>query len=218
MIIEPYRWYKTPIQLIDRVSIDTITIRVERPASYKFLAGQYAIVRTYVTDDKFLVRQYSFSSPPSANWLEFTIQREPGGEVTTWLHDHARVGDVMEISQSFGHFTFLDASRPLLFIAGRVGIAPFMSYLREQPRDNLHMLYSVQAADQVCFRDEIAGISTVIETSRQPRIDRALLAEHVINQPIVYICGSRQFTEAISAHLASLGLPAQDIRRELFTL
>lgn len=218
MIIEPYRWHKTRITSIDTVSIDTITIRVERPTGYTFSAGQYAIVRTYVRADKFLVRQYSFSSPPSADWLEFTIQKEPGGEVTTWLHAHAQVGDTMEISQSYGHFTFESMDRPLLFIAGRVGIAPFMSHFRETRANNIQVLYSVQNDDQICFNDELKDIATFVVTSRQPRINRDILSTFIGSRPVVYICGSRQFSEAMQSHLAELGVKPEDIKRELFTL
>ena len=218
MIIEPYRWHQTRIQQIDIVSANTITVRIARPEGYTFSAGQYAITRTYVRPDKFLVRQYSFSSPPDADWLEFTVQKETGGEVTTWLHEHARIGDMMEVSQSYGHFTFERIDRPLLFIAGRVGIAPFMSYLRGSHSSPIHILYSVETNDQICFWDEIQDITTTIVTSEQPRIDRDLLATYVQNQPVVYICGSRLFSEAMQAHLASLGVPPEDIRRELFTL
>lgn len=218
MIIEPYRWHQTQITRIDRVSTDTIAIRAERPAGYAFSTGQYAITRTYVRADKFLVRQYSFSSPPGADWIEFTIQKEPSGEVTTWLHEHAQVGDILEISQSYGHFTFEHADRPLLFIAGRVGIAPFMSYLRGAHDKQVHILYSVETKDQVCFWDEIQDITTLVITSVRPRISRDLLASYIDNHPVVYICGSRLFSEAMQAHLADLGVPPSDIKRELFTL
>lgn len=218
MIIEPYRWHQTHILRIDIVARDTIAIRIERPEGYTFSAGQYAITRTYVRADKFLVRQYSFSSPPDADYIEFTIQKEPGGEVTTWLHEHARVGDMMEISQSYGHFTFEHVDRPLLFIAGRVGIAPFMSYLREKQLPDTRLIYSVETSDQACYQDEIGEITTLVVTSEQPRINQTLLTEYTANRPVVFICGSRQFAEAMQTHLALLGLPPEDIRRELFTL
>lgn len=218
MIIEPYVWHKTHIQKINRLNADTIVIRIERPEGYAFSAGQYAITRTYPSPQKFLVRQYSFSSPPSAKWLEFTVQKEPGGEVSTWLFEHAALGDMMEISQSYGHFVFEETSRPMLFIAGRVGLAPFMSYLREAPRSDIHILYSVEKPEQICYWEEIKHITTSVTTAIQPRIDQEMLASHIVDHPIVYICGSRQFSEAMQAHLSQLGVPPSDIKRELFTL
>lgn len=218
MIIDPYRWHQTTVTDITHITPDTLTLRVKRPEKYSFRAGQYAIVRTYLTPEKFLVRQYSFSSPPSADWLEFTIQKEPGGEVTSWLHEHAAVGDHMEISQSYGNFTYEQSARPLLFVAGRVGIAPFMSFIREHHTNLVHLIYSVGTREQICFWDEIADFTTAVITSEQPRIDRALLAGYIADHPVVYICGSRQFSEAIQAELVALGIPSTDIKRELFTL
>lgn len=218
MIIEPYRWYRTTVTEMKRVSSDTFTLRIERPSGYEFRAGQYAVVRTYVSKERFLVRQYSFSSPPSADWIEFTIQHEPDGEVTSWLDEHARKGTMLEISQSFGNFTYEPSPRPLLFIAGRVGIAPFMSYLREHSDKNVHVVYSVNTREQACFWDELAPITTLVVTSEQNRIDQSLLASHITNKPIVYICGSRQFAESMQQHLSQLGVTPSDIKRELFTL
>lgn len=218
MIIEPYTWHQTHITDITHVTHDTITIRVNKPAGYRFSAGQYSITRTYISSSHFLVRQYSFSSPPSAEWLEFTVQREVGGEVTTWLHEHAQIGDMIEISQSFGNFRFEDSRRPLLFIAGKVGIAPFMSYIRQHNVHDIRVIYSVETKNQVCFWDELRDITTLVVTSEQSRIDKELLRAHTTDNPIAYICGSRQFAEAMQSHLAALGMSPQDIRRELFTL
>ncbi len=219
MIIEPYEWHDSEITEIARASINTITVRIRRPAAYGFAAGQYAIVRAHLDHDVRLMRQYSFSSSPSVAWLEFTIQHEPGGDVTTWFHEQAQVGDILQISQPFGNFTYPSTTRPLLFIAGRVGIAPFMSYLRERgSAGNVHVIYSVRTDEETCFWDELRGVTTRVISSAQQRIDKALLAPYTDNKPIAYICGSRQFAEAMQAHLSKLGLPPEDIRRELFTL
>lgn len=191
---------------------------MSKPTGYHFSAGQYAIVRVYVSTSSFLVRQYSFSSPPSADYLECTIQREPGGDVTTWLFGHAKVGDALELSQSFGNFTFVPDNRPKLFIAGRVGIAPFMSYLREYNAYDTPIIYSMRDVSETCYWTEIESQTTRIITSEQPRIDQRLLAQNVVGAPVVYICGSRQFAEAIQLHLLEIGVKASDIKRELFTL
>lgn len=218
MIIEPYTWHTTEITDIISVARNTIAIRVRKPTGYSFIAGQYAIVRTYTSPSRFLVRQYSFSSSPSADYIEFTIQREDGGEVTTWLHQHASVGDSMQISQSFGNFTLRQSSRPLLFIAGRIGIAPFMSFVREHTVHQAHIIYSVRSKEETCYWDEIEPFTTRIITSERPRINPDLLIQHIGGAPIVYLCGSRQFAEAMQGYLSDLGVSSGDIRRELFTL
>lgn len=222
MIIEPYAWSKVKIETIHPASIDTIFLTITRPSGYNFRAGQYAIIRLLGSDGRTTMRQYSFSSAPHDTHIEFTIQKEPGGEVSTWFFDMARPGDEIEISQAFGNFVRdPDMTRPLLFIAGRVGIAPFMSILRDNdsPTENISLMYSVSTQTQVCFESELLKIKTdIFVTQTGRRITREVIASHLTNSPIVYLCGSRQFVEAMQTHLQALDVPASDIRRELFTL
>lgn len=220
MIIDPYTWQHFVIEDKVRAASDTIAIRFKRPAGYVFRAGQYAIVRTTVGEGRQLIRQYSFSSAPEDEMIELLIQREPSGEVSNWFFDEAKLGDTIELSQPFGGFT-LDPSetRPVLMIAGRVGIAPFLSMLREGHKRSITLLYSVRSENQLCFPGLLERFdSNIIVTERSPRIDKTLLAPMLEKRPQVYICGSKQFVDAIASYLHSNGVSDKDIRRELFTL
>lgn len=222
MIIEPYQWHTVAIKELQAASADTVSIMLERPEGYAFRAGQYTIFRFASREGQRVMRQYSFSSAPAAPYLECTIQREPGGEASEWLFARVQQGDTLEISQPFGSF-FLSpqTNRPLLFIAGRVGIAPFMSLIREheEEKQNISVLYSVHTADQICFRDELSALSTIFFITRSSgRISRESIAPHIASHPIVYLCGSRSFVEAMQQHVSSLGVAPEDIKRELFTL
>lgn len=222
MIIDPYQWQQVRIQEITSASADTLRLSLTRPAGYRFKAGQYTVVR-FKPNGRTIMRQYSFSSAPDDDRLECTIQREPGGEASEWLFRHAGAGDNIEISQPFGHFVWnRHTRRPILFIAGRIGIAPFMSMIRDhagKKKQHIRVLYSVYTEQQVCFREELQPLETqIIVTGKNERIDPTVIAPLVRDHPIVYICGSRRFVEGMQLHLASLDVPPQDIRRELFTL
>ena len=221
MIIDPYQWYEVTIRDIASASKDTITLSLERPQNYRFKAGQYTIFR-FKPQGRTIMRQYSFSSPPESTYIECTIQREPGGEASEWFFRGASPGDTIEISQAFGNFVWdRHGTRPILFIAGRVGIAPFMSMIRDHAgqKQHLRVLYSVYSQDQVCFESELAELHTkIVVTGKNERIDQSTIEPFVSDHPIVYICGSRRFVEGMQEHLASLGVPPSDVRRELFTL
>ena len=171
-------------------------------------------------DGRQLIRQYSFTSAPADDMLELLIQREPNGAVSNWFYDEAKPGDIVELSQPFGSFTLEPVGvRPVLLIAGRVGIAPFISMLREQQRKDLSLLYSVRTEDQVCFPDLLAQHDTkTIITAHKPRIDQTLLGPLLENKPLVYLCGSKQFVDAVMRYVLENGTPEHDVRRELFTL
>ena len=216
MIIDPYTWHKLTIDEVVPVAEATVAIRAKKPAGYVFRAGQYAVVRVNGT----LLRQYSFASHPGDDRLEFIVQYEPEGQVSSWFYNFAKPGDEIEISQAFGNFTLEPHSkRPILLVAGRVGIAPFMSFLRERPQRPVQLLYSVRNDSQVVCPDEIATFQPhIVTTATLPRISVHTIKPMLAGNPIVYICGSKQFVDAIASLAQKSGVDPRDIRRELFTL
>lgn len=221
MIIDPYLWHRCRIQDIARTASDTVTVRLQRPAGYQFRAGQYAVVRVTTSDGKSYMRQYSFSSAPADENLELLVQHEPSGAATTWFCDTAAPGDTLEISQPFGNFTLESVSRkrPVLLIAGRVGIAPFISMLRDKKHCKLSVLYSVRTDAQICFPELLKqNRATIIRTETSPRISTIFLKKMIADRPLVYVCGSKQFVDSMAAMLYELDIPPEDVKRELFTL
>ena len=220
MIIDPYTWHEFVIEEKIEAASDTVAVRFKRPAGYQFRAGQYAIVRVKTDEGRQLIRQYSFASAPDDDTLELLVQREPSGIVSNWFYSDAQPGDTVELSQPFGGFTLESVGkRPVLLVAGRVGIAPYLSMLREAYRANLALLYSVRTDDQICFPDLLKQHHTeIVITAHTPRIDKALLGPLLEEQPLVYLCGSKQFVDAVMGYVVENGIPESDIRRELFTL
>lgn len=215
MIIDPYTWSLVTIESIDHITDDTLRIRLAKPDGYQYYAGQYAIIRV-----QHLMRQYSFTSQPSEDYLDLLIQREPNGAVTGWFHDVAKPGDTMDISQAFGNFTLPeDRSIPLLFVAGRVGVAPCISLILAGHGYDAQLLYSVRTASQICYPDLMSQISaSIFVTNDGQRIDEVSIRSHLRPDQVIYLCGSKRFVDGISQLLASLDVPAASIKRELFTL
>lgn len=220
MIIDPYTWSRHQIETITRVTNDTVAVGFKRPTSYHFRAGQYAVVRATMPNGTQLIRQYSFSSAPDDESLELLIQKEPEGIVSSWFFETAVYGDEVELSQPLGNFTLEKTdSRPLLLIAGRIGVAPFISMMRDKKRRKLSVLYSVRNADQVCFPELLEQFrATIIQTDTSPRISAKFLEKLVQDNSTVYICGSKQFVDSMSFLLTGLNISPNDIKRELFTL
>ena len=222
MIIDPYAWHRLPIQHLALVAEDTLSVRVARPKAYRYSAGQYAVVKAPVNGMP-LLRQYSFASAPDNDFLEFLIQREPGGAVSNWFHDVAKLGEYIEISQPLGSFTAPTDSRALILIAGRIGVAPFISIIRDhlssQNSRSLTLLYSARGNEQFCYPELYESIPSILfDTKSSERISTTLLKTHITGHPWVYICGSKQFAEGIQLMLIEAGLPPEYIKRELFTL
>src|SRR5690349_18201893 len=72
---------------------DTKTFVLQPPASWRgHRAGQYTTIEAEV-DGVRLRRCYSISSAPGDPWVAITVKRLPGGRVSGWLHERARIGD-----------------------------------------------------------------------------------------------------------------------------
>ncbi|PTR33951.1 hypothetical protein C8J98_102138 [Luteibacter sp. OK325] len=104
------------------------------PAS---LPGQHLPVRLHLDGRRDpVLRMYTLSSAPGDRRLRISVKRE--GLASSHLHDHVRVGDLIEARAPGGAFT-IDAAvrRPAVFIAAGVGITPALAMVRHIVREGL---------------------------------------------------------------------------------
>jgi benzoate/toluate 1,2-dioxygenase reductase component len=217
MIIDPYTWHKVSIVSLSRLSESLLLVTVTKPENYLFTAGQYVIARITV-DGHTLLRQYSFVSTPGDSSIELLIKLEPQGVVSHWFFETAQVGDALGLTQSFGSFITVNKASHLM-IAGGVGIAPFISMLRNDKNLDQKVLYAERNESSLCFVELLdeRHASYFISSSSQA-IDEKSLKPYIKTDQVIYVCGSKRFVDGISTHLVGLKVPANTIRRELFTL
>ena len=102
-------------------------IRVERPRSFRFAAGEFVMVSLPDTPK----RAYSISSGPYDDWIEFYSIKVPDGPLTSKLQ-HIKVGDDLEVNtKPTGTLILanLELGGHLVLMASGTGIAPFISLL-----------------------------------------------------------------------------------------
>ena len=218
MIIDPYTWQKSQIIKLTKLTNELVSVTMKKPQDYTYRAGQYAIFRLQVNGIG-VIRQYSFISAPAYDHIELLVQLEVGGVASHWFFDEARDGDELEVSQAFGNFTVQDKSQPLLLIGGRVGIAPFISILRDDNLLKQVTLYAVRNESELCYRsllDEHGAF--YFASSADERIDEKTLVPYLKNNPLIYLCGSKRFVDDIFLKLKNLGIPTNQIKRESFTI
>jgi ferredoxin-NADP reductase len=214
---------------------DIRTFRLARPQGFDFAAGQFLAVRLR-TEGREHVRCYSISSPPEASgYLEISVKRQ--GLVSGALHATVRPGSLLTVRPPAGAFRYPDDDdRPLLLVAGGVGITPLLSMLRHaaytEPSRPATLLYSVRHECDLAFRDElqllarrsprIRVICAVSRGSDAPdlypgRIDESLLRTVPdLEQSVALICGPEGLIDAVCERLAVIGVPPAQIRFERF--
>ena len=205
----------------------TFKLRLDGP--HDFVAGQHFILRLTADDGYHAQRAYSAASPPGREPLEVTVERLPGGEVSSFLHDDVDVGDTVDIRGPIGgHFAW-DASTPILGVAGGSGIAPLMSMLRAARAagrpEYMTLVVSARSRQELYYADELTGPEVrVVYTRTAPpgdargvgRLTAADLAPVVTRSQPVFVCGSPAFCDAVTMLLDSLGVASHDIRVERF--
>jgi ferredoxin-NADP reductase len=168
-----------------------------------------------------------------------TVERLDDGEVSPYLVDELRPGDMLELRGPIGGYFVWESSLggPLLLLAGGSGVAPLRSIMRHHRSIGstvpVRLLYSARSVAEVIYRQELqaAGDAAVdirfTLTREQPegwqgygrRIDQELLQEVAwppSAQPLIYACGPTAFVETAASALVALGHEPGRIRTERF--
>ena len=232
----PTGFQPLPVLAVFEESDDIRTFRMARPEGFQFAAGQFLTVKVQV-DGRPLVRCYSISSAPeSAGYLEISVKRQ--GTVSGLLHATVRPGSTLTVKGPTGKFTFPTGDhRPIVFLAGGVGITPLMSMFRHalaaHPTTPATLLFSVKNDRNIAFRHELDWLAerhpqarVAIVTSQGPfpighfggRINEDLIRRFVpeIASSIFMICGPAAMMDGMRKLLSSLGVPEAQIRHEAF--
>jgi ferredoxin-NADP reductase len=212
------------------------TFRLARPAPFTFQAGQFLTVCVQA-DGQPHVRCYSISSAPeSPGCMEISVKRQ--GLVSGTLHATLRPGSQLLVKPPAGRFTYpAGDDRPIVLIAGGVGITPLISMLRHgvaaDPGRPITLLYSARGRRELAFWEELGWtarrhpqvrvVGTVTESSqdwedRVGRIDRALISNYVPSaaHSVFLMCGPAGMIASIRESLLGLGVPEPQIRSEVF--
>ena len=220
------------IGTVTRVKEETPRVksfRIELPMWMEHLPGQHYDVRLTAPDGYQAQRSYSIaSSPLDEGEVELTIDRLDDGEVSPYFHDVVVEGDQVELRGPFASYFVWRGESPVLLVGGGSGVVPLMAILRHRrrtmPELPMALVYSVRAAEDVIYADEL-GQETILTFTRQPpadwtghtgRLDAELIASAGLEDGMVFVCGTNGFVEsAVELVLAEGGDPRQ-VRTERF--
>ncbi|HET8775573.1 MAG TPA: 2Fe-2S iron-sulfur cluster-binding protein [Thermoanaerobaculia bacterium] len=211
------------------------TFRLARPPGFTFRAGQFLMVRVPIGGNP-VVRCYSITSAPAtAGYLEISVRNQ--GEVSRHLHETLRAGATLEASGPGGAFVYPPGGRPIVLLAGGIGITPLLAMLRyglaSEPSRAITLILSAKTADQVPFLDELRTLEhrhpqfrlaiTLSSGSSDPaffsgRIDRAIIERTVPDAGACtfMICGPLPMIDEMRRVLEILAVPPEHVHFEKF--
>ncbi len=225
-----------------------LSVRVGRPASFAYHAGQSAVWSLPGGAERTL----TISSSPTEPFLEFT-KRLSSSDFSAALGTLA-LGDLVGVRGPGGTFGFPELSdgpdpaagpEPVegpvkaAFLTGGIGITPFRSILRFQADTDRHpdriFLFFNRNIDEIPFGPELEEIARKDPTFRlvhvieEPpkgwkgwtgRIRREILEDEIpdLLRRLVFVCGPPPMLAAAEVLLAKLGVDPYRVRKELFAL
>ena len=221
-----------------RSRLVTLDLR-EQP--FEFRPGQAVLIGALGYQPR---RPYSIACSPERAAETQTLELLIALETDSTLGPHlpnASPGEPIEVEGPLGTFLFpLDLPpRRLLFVAGGTGIAPLRAMvdhvLRRDPGHAISLLYSARTGDEFAFIEELRDHerrgrlelhqtvtrddSTAWAGSRG-RIGRSHF-DSVVHDPantLCFVCGPRAMVNESVSTLAGLGVPAEAIRTEAWSV
>ena len=171
----------------------------------------------------------------SSSWKNdatLTFHIKQLGDYTRTLSHALKVGDPVTVEGPYGRFDFAAHSGPQIWIAGGIGITPFLSRLEalahapHPSRQPISLFYSARTSDHALIErvqtlTHQAGIPLHLSVSGQNlALTARAICENVPNflKHTVWFCGSTGFGEAIRRGLLKEGLPSHRFHQELFEI
>ncbi|MFT5259558.1 MAG: ferredoxin-NADP reductase [Gammaproteobacteria bacterium] len=188
-----------------------------------FSAGSHIVVSM---DDE----QRSYKNPyslvrnsPDFKQYQIAVRREANGRGgSAYMHDEVEVGSQLEVGNPFNLFPVHWLAHKHLFIAGGVGITPFMAFIRDMKMTNspFELHYAVRNAKHGPFVAELVenNLKEVFIYDRGE--DQVLDFKQLLSkQPLgthVYVCGPHRMVEDVLRIAESRGWPQSAIHSEEF--
>lgn len=138
---------------------DLFSLKMTRPASFRFRSGEFVMIGLPKDDGKPLLRAYSVASPSYAEELEFLSIIVQDGPLTSRLQ-HIKPGDPIYLGKKPTGTLVTDALLPgkrIFMLSTGTGLAPFMSLVRDpevyQMYDEVIVVHSVRRVADLAYRE-----------------------------------------------------------------
>lgn len=203
-----------------------VTLR-PRDARLVHRAGQFLYV--HFDSDKVLGESHPFTISSAPHEPNLRLSIKASGDWTQHLHEHLKPGAGAFVEGPHGEFNYKTGGDKQIWIAGGIGITPFMSWMRDFESNphgrQIDFFYTTTVPEEALFLDEVerakkhAGFRAHLSHSAR---DGRLSAEKVMaasGDPAgvdVYMCGPAPMVEAFRLAFGAKGLPPDRIHYEEF--
>lgn len=217
-------------------NITTVKMKPPENFNFNYTAGQFAYFKFLDKKPGKEEHPVSLSCPPGKN-ISITVKSL--GDWTGKIKN-VKPGDKVAVDGPYGIFSYtkIKPEKALCFIAGGIGITPFLCMLRDIKKrritlKNIKLIWQVSSKKDFIYFDEIKGYEKEIDNFKfipvvsrdenwegiSGRIDTGKLKTMDLNKNTEYlICAPNAMIKDTIKHLKKLGIKKQSIHFEKFNM
>jgi ferredoxin-NADP reductase len=217
-----------------KVTVSIYEFSFSKPAGFVFKAGQYIewMVPHKKNDSRGTRRYFTIVSAPQEHELRLAFKLPEKASSYKTALVNLKAGDVVIGSQRSGDFILpTDPAEKLGFIAGGIGVTPFVSHatalaLQGEKRDVVTFYCVATAADLAYAEvlDSVGVLVPVVGSGAVPvEAESGYLSGDMISRRVPdyaartwYISGPPKMVDAANKALRKLGVPHRRIHRDFF--
>lgn len=215
------------LQAVNRLERATEVVLHPKQRMFPFKAGQFAFVA--IDADGFQeAHPFTISSGTREPQLRFTMKVL--GDYTRRVRDELDAGADVTVEGPYGRFEPLQGSDKKVWVAGGIGITPFLSALRTIAPGHgrtVRLYYCVRSVREALFLDEVEALAkaaggvtvTRVVSEAGERLDAGAIDTALggaLADWSYYLCGPQPMITAISKGLLARGARARRIHHEAF--
>ena len=234
--------YTTSLTRREQIAEGTMAFHFLKPPNFQFRPGQsidITLLNPSETDTEGNIRTFTIASAPFDAHL--TIATRMRDTAFKRVLRNAVPGLSLKLEGPSGDFILpRKTEHPIVFLAGGIGITPFLSMVRQATHDKspheIYLFYSNRRPEDAAFLSVLAEAAkqnprfhfvpcmTKMDRSHQKwtgelgYIDKAMLTRHLrsLEGPVYYLAGPPQMVAALRTMLTNAGIDGDNIRADEF--
>lgn len=206
-------------KLVTEITFKPVGKGIER------MAGQFAFFSFNSKGTTNEVHPFTISSPPDLDGLRITVKNL--GNFTSSI-SKVKKGDNVKVEGPYGKFTYSNYGKRQVWIAGGIGVTPFLSMASEaiDAGYKVDMYYSVSTKGEAVHLNELDFLSRnkgfnlhTKFTEKEGRFDvKDIINETNSSNAHYFICGPKGMIQSIKSELKDNDVKKSHIHSEEFAL
>lgn len=197
----------------------------ESESPMRYVAGQFIeLTLPHKNPDKRgTQRWFTLSSSPTESGLAITTKRANPSSSFKKVLWGLKPGDKVEMSSPMGDFVLpKDKSKPLVFVAGGIGITPFHSMVKwlsdQNEKRSIQLIYTVHAEHELSFLPLFKSFDLELNVIVGQKItgEKIISLTNGLNSKQIYVSGPEPMAESLVSQLKELGLRSEQIIGDYF--